>query len=614
MLISCVKNCLDDESVSVHSRSPKVYHDLFRDFGRSSESSYEEIELKDQKTTFTGPFHNFGGRTYRLIQPHERSVSLTTQKQPMNCQGAEEIKYSCPPADEKSSSAEEPANVRISITDVTDEILNGLNLAGESTEEQAGKQHLIISDQPADELHKRLNQSGQLSIIVNDARTSEPEQEPTQEVAKTHKLKPRIQLPKLSLSKKINRIFSSSSHNHQQPPPHSSTIHSSLLKARLLAPAQCNPIRAPHQHHCPLSVQLQQQQRDKFMAMISYVHTEGQLYALKLKRALEKLTVSVYLDLHEIKHGSDWQDSLNLAVLNCRAFIPLITPSYGTTLWTGRELKLADVLAKQIIPVNFGQVWPPASLAIQFATKQYVSWQAIGDDLRPSSGRRTSTVKQFKVSYDVNQVPQMPEWSRDNVKSVARQIKLAIEEREREEAELFLSSVPCQSCSSQPEQLGHNHQLASIDSGYSENSSPPIFLNSAQVANYGSFTRRTDRLNSSGSSGLSSQRCCSADQDLITDDGLSDGDDDETDERRTEGTEEDASTPLNNELPPIFHQVCPQTQQQQLPQKASKRRRKSSLGSKAVKAFSKVRKSLAPLTRSAPMARPTGSDHPPSAV
>jgi len=43
-------------------------------------------------------------------------------------------------------------------------------------------------------------------------------------------------------------------------------------------------------------------------------------------------------DVHEIKLGADWQDALNIAVSNCEVFVPLVTPRYGETLWTNREV------------------------------------------------------------------------------------------------------------------------------------------------------------------------------------------------------------------------------------------------------------------------------------
>ncbi|XP_067129424.1 uncharacterized protein [Centruroides vittatus] len=107
--------------------------------------------------------------------------------------------------------------------------------------------------------------------------------------------------------------------------------------------------------------------------LISYVRAEAVNYALDLKKELSNLGFSVYLDVHEIKTGSDWQDALNYAVSNCKVFVPLITSRYGKSRWTNREVKLADVLEKFIVPVNFLDHWPPECLAIQFASTQYIS-------------------------------------------------------------------------------------------------------------------------------------------------------------------------------------------------------------------------------------------------
>ncbi|KAK6185756.1 hypothetical protein SNE40_007918 [Patella caerulea] len=109
--------------------------------------------------------------------------------------------------------------------------------------------------------------------------------------------------------------------------------------------------------------------------LISYVRAEAAEHALHLKNELSNLGFSVYLDVDEIKSGVDWQDSLNYAVSNCQIFLPLITPQYGETQWTNREIKLADVLGKYILPINFLEHWPPRCLAIQFATTQYIGWK-----------------------------------------------------------------------------------------------------------------------------------------------------------------------------------------------------------------------------------------------
>ncbi|KAL3864953.1 hypothetical protein ACJMK2_006594 [Sinanodonta woodiana] len=116
--------------------------------------------------------------------------------------------------------------------------------------------------------------------------------------------------------------------------------------------------------------------------LISYVRAEAAEHAVTLKEELSALGFSVYLDVHEISSGVDWQDSLNFAVSNCETFVPLVTHRYGETQWTNREVKLADVLGKFIIPVSFLETWPPRCLAIQFASTQYILWKPL-DQLSP---------------------------------------------------------------------------------------------------------------------------------------------------------------------------------------------------------------------------------------
>ena len=113
----------------------------------------------------------------------------------------------------------------------------------------------------------------------------------------------------------------------------------------------------------------------EFDVLISYVRMEASNYATKLKEELVAFGFSVFLDTDEIYSGLDWQDCLNDAISSCKLFVALITPRYGETLWTNREIKLADILAKTIIPINFLSTWPPKCLAIQFATTQFVPWK-----------------------------------------------------------------------------------------------------------------------------------------------------------------------------------------------------------------------------------------------
>ncbi|BFY98125.1 hypothetical protein BsWGS_01166 [Bradybaena similaris] len=136
--------------------------------------------------------------------------------------------------------------------------------------------------------------------------------------------------------------------------------------------------------------------------LISYVRAEAAEHALNLKRKLTDIGFSVYLDVHEIKSGIDWQDSLNYAVSNCEVFIPLVTPRYGETQWTNREVKLADVLGKAILPISFLEEWPPRCLAIQFATTQFVWWKTpeqIAQEFAENKGEDARDIRIWESKY-----------------------------------------------------------------------------------------------------------------------------------------------------------------------------------------------------------------------
>uniref|UniRef100_A0A1I8IH81 TIR domain-containing protein n=1 Tax=Macrostomum lignano TaxID=282301 RepID=A0A1I8IH81_9PLAT len=137
--------------------------------------------------------------------------------------------------------------------------------------------------------------------------------------------------------------------------------------------------------------------------LISYVRAEAAHVAVVLKEKLTALGCSVFLDVDEIALGSDWQDALNDAVAATEVFIPLVTPRYGATQWTNREVKLADVLGKEILPISFISDWPPRCLAIQFATTQFVPWSGAYDiesaNINDEAGR---VAEEIRRQFDAN--------------------------------------------------------------------------------------------------------------------------------------------------------------------------------------------------------------------
>lgn len=58
-----------------------------------------------------------------------------------------------------------------------------------------------------------------------------------------------------------------------------------------------------------------------------------------MKEELTKKNLKVFLDVHEINGADDWADSLNNAIKNCKFFVPLVSPLYGITKWTNREVR-----------------------------------------------------------------------------------------------------------------------------------------------------------------------------------------------------------------------------------------------------------------------------------
>ncbi|XP_072026716.1 uncharacterized protein [Amphiura filiformis] len=175
----------------------------------------------------------------------------------------------------------------------------------------------------------------------------------------------------------------------------------------------------PKSGDAPISPKIIANPESAKQILISYVRAEASQYALDLKQELEAQNFSVYLDVHEIFCGSDWQDSLNFAVSHCSVFVPLVTPRYGETQWTNREVKLADVLSKFIVPVSFLEMWPPRCLAIQFATTQFIPWKLPGPGMKHTEAFFHPIIEK---GVDVTEVTYTYMWERPDVAMVAKEI------------------------------------------------------------------------------------------------------------------------------------------------------------------------------------------------
>jgi hypothetical protein len=110
--------------------------------------------------------------------------------------------------------------------------------------------------------------------------------------------------------------------------------------------------------------------------MISYRVPEtgegGDNSVFYLQKALVKRGFSVFVGEGAIQGGDEWPDTISNGVRNCKAFVVLCSRTYGDTVWTKREIVMADNLQKPLIPVYHSGVYPPPAVEIYLGGKQRI--------------------------------------------------------------------------------------------------------------------------------------------------------------------------------------------------------------------------------------------------
>ncbi len=91
-----------------------------------------------------------------------------------------------------------------------------------------------------------------------------------------------------------------------------------------------------------------------------------------LQAALEARGFSVFVGEAAIQGGEEWPETIAAVVRNCSAFVVLCSPTYGDTVWTKRELVMADNLRKPLIPVWHSGPYPPKAVEIFLGGKQRI--------------------------------------------------------------------------------------------------------------------------------------------------------------------------------------------------------------------------------------------------
>jgi hypothetical protein len=85
---------------------------------------------------------------------------------------------------------------------------------------------------------------------------------------------------------------------------------------------------------------------------LSY-HHNARKTAGRVKDALSVLGMDVFLAHEDLEPSVEWQKEILRALKNCDVFIPLLTRSFHSSLWTDQETGTAVARGKVILPVRF---------------------------------------------------------------------------------------------------------------------------------------------------------------------------------------------------------------------------------------------------------------------
>lgn len=88
---------------------------------------------------------------------------------------------------------------------------------------------------------------------------------------------------------------------------------------------------------------------------LSY-HHNARKTASRVKESLSILGMDVFLAHEDLEPSVEWQKEILRALKNCDVFIPLLTRSFHSSLWTDQETGIAVARRKVILPIRFSVV------------------------------------------------------------------------------------------------------------------------------------------------------------------------------------------------------------------------------------------------------------------
>ncbi|XP_052777380.1 uncharacterized protein LOC128214780 isoform X2 [Mya arenaria] len=123
----------------------------------------------------------------------------------------------------------------------------------------------------------------------------------------------------------------------------------------------------------------QEQNQEPAQVFISY-QWDSQDEVKALRDRLERSGLTCWMDIGQLGGGDHLYTKIDEALRSCKAVISCVSPKYIVSHHCSRELSLADLLRKPIIPIMMEQtIWPPpGGMALIFSQLVYINMKGVG--------------------------------------------------------------------------------------------------------------------------------------------------------------------------------------------------------------------------------------------
>ncbi|XP_074643355.1 uncharacterized protein LOC141900379 [Tubulanus polymorphus] len=100
----------------------------------------------------------------------------------------------------------------------------------------------------------------------------------------------------------------------------------------------------------------------------------------QLRDWLERAGFTCWMDIGQMGGGDQLHQKIDLGIRNCKVVLACLSPKYIVSHICNRELSLADILRKPVVPIVYDKVpWPPpGGMALMFSQLIYIDMNGVG--------------------------------------------------------------------------------------------------------------------------------------------------------------------------------------------------------------------------------------------